>query len=134
MTCFHGNEAKKKKKIKKKIQNGRLKKTTCFKIANSQYFFLKILWIGSWVSRIDWCEGQRCSSRYMAVRLSDISPKTGKNSIFCVFWVGHFEFFFWFFFDFFASFPWKQVKVYWLARMGRNFDDYPGLQQKSKCA
>ena len=31
------------------------------------------------------------------------------------FWVGHFEFFF-------ASFPWKQVKVYWLARMGQNFD------------
>ena len=30
-------------------------------------------------------------------------------------WVGHFEFFF-------ASFPWKQVKVYWLARMGQNFD------------
>ena len=23
---------------------------------------------------------------------------------------------------FFASFPWKQVKVYWLARMGQNFD------------
>jgi hypothetical protein len=28
------------------------------------------------------------------------------------------------------TFPWKQVKVYWLARMGRNFDDYPGLQPK----
>ena len=23
---------------------------------------------------------------------------------------------------FFASLPWKQVKVYWLARMGQNFD------------
>ena len=31
------------------------------------------------------------------------------------FWVGHFEFFF-------AFFPWKLVKVYWLARMGQNFD------------
>ena len=30
------------------------------------------------------------------------------------FLVGHFEFF--------ASFPWKHVKVYWLARMGQNFD------------
>ena len=33
---------------------------------------------------------------------------------------------FWFFFFqkkiFLASFPWKQVKVYWLARMGQNFD------------
>ena len=37
------------------------------------------------------------------------------------FLVGHFEFFF-------ASFSSKQVKVYWLARMGQNFDDYPGLQ------
>ena len=31
---------------------------------------------------------------------------------------------------FFASFSWKQVKVYWLARMGRNFDAYPGFQPK----
>jgi hypothetical protein len=30
----------------------------------------------------------------------------------------------------FASFQWKQVKVYWSARMDRNFDDYPGLQPK----
>ena len=44
--------------------------------ANSQYFFVKILWIGPWVSRIDWCEGQRCGSTYMAVRLSDLSSKT----------------------------------------------------------
>ena len=45
------------------------------------------------------------------------------------FWVCHFDFFFYNFF-FFASFPWKQVKVYWLARMGRNFDDYSGFQPK----
>ena len=80
-----GTEQKKKKKFEKKIQNGRLKKTTFFKIANSQYFFLKILWIRCWVSRIDCCEGHRCGSTYMAVRLSDISPKTGKKCIFCVF-------------------------------------------------
>ena len=34
----------------------------------------------------------------------------------------------------FASSPWKSVKATFLSRMGRNFDDYPGLQQKSKCA
>ena len=32
-------------------------------------------------------------------------------------WVSHF-----FIFYFFASFPWQQFKVYWLARMGQNFD------------
>ena len=37
------------------------------------------------------------------------------------FWVGHFEFFFQKNF-FFAFFPWKLVKVYWLARMAQNFD------------
>ena len=45
------------------------------------------------------------------------------------FWVGHFEFFF---FQkkkfFFASSPWKLVNIYRLARMGQNFDDYPGFQ------
>ena len=54
MTDFHRDQAKQKLKIKNK--NGRLKKTEFFKIANSQYFFVKILWIGPWVSRIDWCE------------------------------------------------------------------------------
>ena len=38
------------------------------------------------------------------------------------FWVGHFEFFFSKKKFFFAFFPWKLVKVYWLARMGQNFD------------
>ena len=32
---------------------------------------------------------------------------------------------FWFFF---ASSPWKSVNIYRLARMGRNFADYPGFQ------
>ena len=36
-----------KKKIKiKKIQNGRHKKTEIFNFINSQYFFMKISWIG----------------------------------------------------------------------------------------
>jgi hypothetical protein len=29
---------------------------------------------------------------------------------------------------YFALFPLKHVKVYWLARIFRNFDDYPGFQ------
>ena len=68
LTDFHGDEAK-------KIQNGRLKKTELFKITNSQNIFVKISWIGPWVSRIDWCEGHWCSSTYMVVRLSNISSK-----------------------------------------------------------
>jgi hypothetical protein len=44
---------KKKFVLKKKIQNGRHKKTEIFKIANSQKNFAKISWIGPWVSRID---------------------------------------------------------------------------------
>ena len=39
--------------FEKKIQNGRLKKTEFFKIANSQKNFAKISQIGPWVSRID---------------------------------------------------------------------------------
>jgi hypothetical protein len=46
-------QKKLKKKLKKKIQNGRLKKSSFSSSANSQYFFLKISWIGPWVSRID---------------------------------------------------------------------------------
>ena len=56
-----------------------------FKIVNSRNLFVKISWIGPWVSRIDWCEGHWCGSTYMVVRLSDISSKTGKKCIFCVF-------------------------------------------------
>ena len=70
---------------KKKFQNGRLKKSAFFKIANSQCFFVKISWIGPWVSRIDWCEGHWFISTYMAVRLSDIRAKTGKKCNICVF-------------------------------------------------
>jgi len=76
LTVFHWTK-------QKKIQNGRLKKTTFFKTTffktvNSQYFFVKFSGIGSWVSRINWCEGHQCDSTDMVVRLSDIRPKTGK--------------------------------------------------------
>ena len=50
---FNKMKQKNKKKSEKKIQNGRLKKTSFSSSANSQYFFMKILWTGPWVSRID---------------------------------------------------------------------------------
>ena len=43
------------------------------------------------------------------------------------FWVGHFQFSFK---SFFSIIPMKNVKVYWLARMGQNFDDYSNFQPK----
>jgi hypothetical protein len=39
------------------------------------------------------------------------------------FWVGHFDF------CLFVSSPWKSVNICNVARMGQNFDYYPGLQQ-----
>ena len=74
--------------LKKKIQNGRLKKRSFSSSANSQYFFMKISGIGPWVSRIGWCEGHWCCLTYMVVRLSDIRSKTAKKCLFCV--LGHF--------------------------------------------
>jgi len=35
------------------FHNGRLKETEIFKTANSQKNFVKIVWTGSWVGRID---------------------------------------------------------------------------------
>ena len=60
LTCFYGNEACfffEKKKI--------------FKIANSQYFFKNFIDVKG--------------STYVTVRLPDITSKTGKTCIFCVF-------------------------------------------------
>ena len=48
-------------------------------------FFCNNLEIGSWISRINQCEGHQCGSTYMVVMLSDSRYKAGKNSIFCVF-------------------------------------------------
>ena len=36
-----------------------------------------------------------------------------------------------FFGIFFTSSPWEWVGVSWLARMSRNFDDYPGFQPET---
>ena len=46
---------------------------------------MKFPWIGPWDSRINWCEGHWYSSTYKVVRLSDISSKTDKKCVFCVF-------------------------------------------------
>jgi hypothetical protein len=48
-----GMKQKKKKKIEKKNQNGRLKKPEIFKIANTQKNFMKISQIRPWVIRIN---------------------------------------------------------------------------------
>ena len=48
MIDFHADEAKKNPFLKKDS-----KMAEFFKIANSQNFFVKILWNGPWVSRID---------------------------------------------------------------------------------
>ena len=82
---FMGMKQKRNIFFEKKIQNGRLKKTSFCQTVNSQYFFAKLSGMGPWVSRIDWCEGHWFGSTYMAVRLSDIRPKTGKKCIFCIF-------------------------------------------------
>ena len=39
--------------LKEKCQNGRLKKSAISKIATSENIFVKILWIGLWLSRIN---------------------------------------------------------------------------------
>ena len=72
-------------KIIIKNEISRPKKTELFKIANSQYFLVKISGISPWMCRIDWCKGHWCGSTYMVMRLSDISPKTGKKCFFGVF-------------------------------------------------
>ena len=65
--------------FEKKIQNGRLKKTSFCQTVNSQYFFAKLSRMGPWVNRIDWCEGHWFGSICVVVRLSDISSKMAKK-------------------------------------------------------
>ena len=72
-TFFRWDEVEKSKWPTQKIQNDLLKKTLFSSSANSQYFFMKISWIGPWVRRIDWCEGHWYGLTYMVVSLSNIS-------------------------------------------------------------
>ena len=84
LTDFHWDEAK--KTFGKKIQKWPTQKTWVFQNRQfSFFFFVKISWIGPWVGRIDWWEGHWSDSTYMFERLSDISSKTGKKCILCVF-------------------------------------------------
>ena len=56
------------------------KKSQFFKSTNSEQFFTKISGNGCLVSRRKSCIGQRCSSTYMAIRLSNKRAKTTKNA------------------------------------------------------
>ena len=111
MTNFHGKKAKKKIFfLKKEIQNGRLKKTSFEPHQCPFHPFYKP------------------KDQSMKFSLKNIENWRFWKMTF--FWVGHFGFFF-----FkktnksFASFPWKSVNIYRIARMGQHFDDYPGIQQ-----
>jgi hypothetical protein len=54
LTDFHGDEANKIFIfLKRNFKMAATKKTEFFTSTNSQYFFLKISWVGPWVSRID---------------------------------------------------------------------------------
>ena len=68
----------------KKNQNGRLKKTSFSSSAKFSIFFHEIF-MDPLVSRIDWCKRHWNVSTYMVARLSDISSKTDKKCVFCVF-------------------------------------------------
>ena len=78
---------KKQKKnfFAEKFQNGRLKKLSFSTTPKSWAITAKLSWIGPFISKIDWCKGHWWGTSYMAVRLSEIRPKTGKICIFCVF-------------------------------------------------
>ena len=53
LTTFHGIKQIIFFFSKKKIQNGRLKKTSFCQTVNSQYFFAKLSGMGPWVIKID---------------------------------------------------------------------------------
>jgi hypothetical protein len=82
---FMGMEQKKLFFLKKKNSKWPTKKNWVFQLRQFSIFFVKISWIGPWIYRINWCEGHWCGSSNMAVRLSNISSKTGKKCIFDVF-------------------------------------------------
>ena len=82
LSNFQGNEAKKSIFFFKMADSKKLSFSTTNK---SWAISSKISWIGPWVIRIDWCEGQWCGSTYMVVRMSDVSSKTDKKCIFCGF-------------------------------------------------
>ena len=74
---FMWMKQKKLKKVLKKNSKWPTQKNWVFNIAKSWAISAKISQICPWDSRIDWWEGHQCDSTYMAVRLSDVSPKKG---------------------------------------------------------
>ena len=79
---FMGMKQKEKFSWKKKSKMAESKKLSFSKSP----ILKRILWkFCGLVSRIDWCEGFLYGSTYMLDRLSDVSSKTGKKWIFCVF-------------------------------------------------
>ena len=51
------------------------KKKEMFNSPNSQFFFVKILGIGPWVSLINWCKGHQCGSTYLVVNCQAVQHK-----------------------------------------------------------
>ena len=83
MTDFHVDQVK-KKNWKRKIQNGRLKKTDFFKIASTQIYLVNFHGLTLRVSRIDWCKGHWCGSIYM-VETVQRKLKNRQKMVFFVF-------------------------------------------------
>ena len=79
-----GKKAKKNIFFKKKSK-WPTQKNNVFQNRQFSIFFVKISWIGPWVSRIGWCKGHWWSLSYMVVRLFDISSKMAKKSKKCIF-------------------------------------------------
>ena len=71
--------------MKQKNSKWPTKKNKDFQNRQFSKIFSENYRIGPWNSIIDWCEGNWCGSTYIVVRLSEVSLKTGKKYIFCVF-------------------------------------------------
>jgi hypothetical protein len=80
-------------------------KTSFSSSTNSQYFFIKFLWLGPWVSRINWCEGHWCGSTYMVVRIGGAGKRRFFESPIL-------NFLSWPFWIFFTSSLWKKQPVH----------------------
>ena len=81
--------------------------------------FLSIFWayVGQPDNHIGW-------ATLMILASLKFLGKNIENWWFSKTWVSHFKFYF-------ASSPWKSVKIDSVARMGRNFDNYPDFQPKT---
>ena len=61
-------------------------KKLIFQLCQFSIFFMKISWIGPWISRIDWCKGHWCGSTYIQLMwswgCSTWAQKQAKNAFF----------------------------------------------------